>query len=100
MIEQKKALRQRMRKASAMGNNEKAATLAKRFDRAGGNSAAASKRITKGLQAKDARGQLRSAIKSGDKRAVRGATKAVRSTNTNAKRMGSSLRIKQKMGYK
>lgn len=98
-MNEKKTLRKQMRTASASGNNEKASRLAKKFDKAGGNSTAANKRITKGLQAKDARGQLRSAIKTGDRKAVKGATKAVKATNTSAKRKGSAMRIKKKMGY-
>ena len=96
----KKSLRKQIRTASAAGKNNKAARLSKRLDKAGGNSAGFNKRVTSSLQAKDARGQLRSAIKSGDQKAVRGATRAVKATNTNAKRQGAALRIKKKMGYK
>ena len=96
----KQSLRSGIRKASASGNNDKAARLSKKFEKAGGNAEKANARITKGLAARDTRKQLRSAIKTGGKKAVRGATKAVRATNTGEKRKGVDMRIKQKTGYK
>jgi hypothetical protein len=98
-MNERKILRKKMRKAAASGNNNRVSRLSKKFDNAGGNSIAANKRITAGLQAKDARGQLRSAINTGDTQAVRGATRAVRATSTNANHRGSALRIKTQMGY-
>ena len=100
MIDKRIKLRQKMRQASAAGSNARASRLAERLDKAGGNSVAASKRITRGLQAKDARGQLRSAIRSGDRKSIRGASRAVRATNTGNKRLGAAMRIKKSMGYK
>ena len=100
MPTKKQALRSGIRKASASGNNDKAARLSKKFEKAGGNAEKANARITKGLAARDTRKQLKSAIKTGDKKAVRGATKAVRATNTSEKRKGVAMRIKQKTGYK
>lgn len=96
----KKALRKQIKAAGMAGKDKRVARLSKRLDRAGGNSEGVNKRVTSRLQAKDARGQLRSAIRSGDKKTIRGATRAVQATNTNAKRKGSALRIKKKMGYK
>lgn len=100
MPTKKQSLRSGIRKASASGNNAKAARLSKKFEKAGGNAEKANARITKGLAARDTRKQLRSAIKTGDKKAVRGATKAVRATNTSEKRKGVAMKIKQKTGYK
>jgi len=100
MPTKKQSLRSGIRKASASGNNDKAARLSKKFEKAGGNAEKANARITKGLAARDTRKQLRSAIKTGDKKAVRGATKAVRATNTSEKRKGVAMKIKQKTGYK
>jgi hypothetical protein len=100
MPTKKQSLRSGIRKASASGNNDKAARLSKKFEKAGGNAEKANARITKGLAARDTRKQLRSAIKTGDKKAVRGATKAVRATNTGEKRKGVAMKIKQKTGYK
>ena len=96
----KQSLRSGIRKASASGNNAKAAKLSKKYEAAGGNAEKANARITKGLVARDTRKQLRSAIKTGDKKAVRGATKAVRATNTSERRKGVAMQIKQKTGYK
>lgn len=96
----KKTIRSKMRKATASGNNDKAAKLSERYTKQGGNADKANARITKGLAARDTRKQLRTAIKSNDKKAVRTATKAVRATNTSEKRKGVAMRIKKKTGYK
>ena len=95
----KNTIRGKMRKAMASGNNDKAAKLSSRFTKQGGNADKANARITKGLVAKDTRKQLKTAIKSGNKKAVRGATRAVRATNTSEKRKGVAMRIKKKTGY-
>jgi imidazolonepropionase-like amidohydrolase len=96
----KQSLRKGIRRASASGKNAKAANLSKKYEKAGGNAENANARITKGLVAKDTRKQLRSAIKTGDKKTVRNVSKAVRATNTSEKRKGVAMRIKQKTGYK
>lgn len=96
----KRSLRKQISSATAAGKGNKVARLSKRLDKAGGNSAGVNKRVAGRLEAKSARQNLRSAIKSGDSRAVNKATRAVRGTNTNATRKGAALRIKKKMGYK
>jgi len=96
----KTALRKKMRKAMASGNNDRAAKLSSKFTSAGGNAEKASSRMTKSLQARDSRKQLRAAIKTGDKKAVRGATRAVKATNISEKNKGAAMRIKTKTGYK